>query len=137
MFLKAFKMKRQGLKCCMKQWIRNNTPLYWSFKRLVDLFAVLQIGELVNSWFHFLMSRTGKYVVLFFTRAHHCTQSIILTVSKVHLMSRKQFLKSILEHGFCRTRNIQKTDFYWSEIKAKFFQHSNFFKTFWNLLYKC
>jgi len=50
---KAFKMKKQDLKCFIK--IRNNSPLKRVFKRLSGLFAALfvnwRIDELVVSFF--------------------------------------------------------------------------------------
>ena len=45
----------------------NNTPLKMSFKRLSGLYAALSIRELVNSWFRFLMSRTGYTSCMLFT----------------------------------------------------------------------
>ena len=62
MFFKAFKMKKQGLKCFFK--LINNTTLKRGFKRLSGLYAALR--DLMNSWFRFLMSRTG-YLTLVMT----------------------------------------------------------------------
>ena len=53
----VFKMKKQSLRCFSK--IRNNTLLKRGFKRLSGLYAAIQIRELENLWFRFLMSWTG------------------------------------------------------------------------------
>ena len=60
MSFKSFKIKKQDINFFLKE-IKNHTLLKRGFKRLVGLFAVLTIRELVNLWirgFIFLMSRT-------------------------------------------------------------------------------
>ena len=48
MSLKAFKMKKQGLKCFLSNEKRNEKSLKRGFKRLAGLFAGLGTCELVN-----------------------------------------------------------------------------------------
>ena len=40
--------------------VSKKQGLKWGFEWLSGLYAALQIRELVNSWFRFLMPRTGK-----------------------------------------------------------------------------
>ena len=65
MYLKGFKMKRQGLKCFQSIWIRNNTLLQRGFKRLAGLFAVHPlnswIGEFMVSCFFDVYLRTKLF----------------------------------------------------------------------------
>jgi hypothetical protein len=63
MSFKAFKIKKQGLKYFLKKEMRNKTPLKSDFKTLSCLYVALQIRELENLWFHFLMSQTGFSLV--------------------------------------------------------------------------